>query len=1035
MLVGVVLTLAGLSTPVFAQIDQAYFDKLRTENVTSSDEVIWKNFGPGMSGYNEEYWCHPTDLDVMFMAPDMHNAYGTWDGGVSWQTLKDYDGDGWDMERVTDIQFSLVNPDFGVAIERRGQVMITNDRGRSWSRIYQIPQAATSPWYNSHSRIALHPTNDNIWYIGAGGFWDVKGQHRSAANPAGTHRPIYAYGYILKTTDGGNTWNKIATEIDPMLDIGKIRINPNNPDSIVIATAQGMFASPDAGATWNDASIGLPNNLPKDLSDYYDESTKDYTLYTVEQSIYTKSGNSIATKGGVYKSTDGGKSWTSITGNLGLNMQAISEQGFRNNYQNAVAYWLGTNKSEINALDYPSNTLQVFRRIEVDPTNKNVIYLHPNQRHDRNFGPGDLWKTEDGGQTWKIVTKHGTYWIEGKDQSYWSSKGMTTTPNVEFAHLQASLDEELETSSANRHLTVNSNGDVFIGINQQTHRSTDGGDSWQQVDSYETAPGTNAWIGSGNSNLPGRFMLHETGIPDRKLFCTGEHGLWESASIEDWPDRDAVAVSQIEGQVHNINGGKSMHSVSTVAVHPDDPNTIFILGWRQSHRGKVRKSTDGGKTWENIATLFDANNATHETVASQYSLLIDPEEPQNMYFTAILKSISCGTNSGPGPELTLGEYGVHKSTDGGFTWSVQNEGLPAGASVNRIVMDPKNTKVLYATLNQWTNSDSYGLYKSTDQTETWTEMTIPAAIRSVNNLFIDPNTDYMYISCGARSGALNAGGVYRSKDQGDTWELIFDAPYVWQAETSKVNPEMILMTVASQSGTRRFDHKNPGVYLSRDDGASWIKINKGIAHPDKMVDVELDPYNENILWAAGWGSGWYKGMIQTDEVEARADDAEADENSEVTLYAMGSIGTQLSYEWTAPEGIELLDNTNYKAKFTAPLVEQSEEFIFTLTVSNENGSDTKEVTVTVNDIGAVLSAGEISRNELLIYPNPISKGYVEISGLSSVEAYRIYKINGSLVGFGEPIKQRIDVSGLPQGLYFLELQSEGQLYKKKILVE
>ena len=51
------------------------------------------------------------------------------------------------------------------------------------------------------------------------------------------------------------------------------------------------------------------------------------------------------------------------------------------------------------------------------------------------------------------------------------------------------------------------------------------------------------------------------------------------------------------------------------------------------------------------------------------------------------------------------------------------------------------------------------------------------------------------------------------------------------------------------------DFKNPGLYLSIDAGNSWIKINKGLGQPDKIVDVKPDPYDEGILWCAGWGSG------------------------------------------------------------------------------------------------------------------------------------------------------------------------------------
>ena len=51
-----------------------FFDRIRDEKVHSDPLVEWRNFGPGMSGYNEKFWPHPTDTDVMFMGPDMDHG-------------------------------------------------------------------------------------------------------------------------------------------------------------------------------------------------------------------------------------------------------------------------------------------------------------------------------------------------------------------------------------------------------------------------------------------------------------------------------------------------------------------------------------------------------------------------------------------------------------------------------------------------------------------------------------------------------------------------------------------------------------------------------------------------------------------------------------------------------------------------------------------------------------------------------------------------------------------------------------------------
>ncbi|MEM9339076.1 MAG: hypothetical protein AAGA66_10135 [Bacteroidota bacterium] len=850
------LTIFLHAQEVKPQMAQVVFKKIRNEQLTSDPNIVWKNIGPGMSGYNEEFWCHPSDADVMFMGPDMHVSYGSWDNGKSWHTIKDSDGDGQDMERVLDLAFSTQNPDFGVALERRGKVFTTNDRGRSWQLVHTIKREGKKSYYNAHTKLAIHPSNDDVWLIGAGDFWNVKKNHRSQANPHGLKSGRASYGYILKTTDGGKTWKKVATDISPDLDVARIIYHPEDHNVIITATSHGVYRSEDGGEKWLKSGRRLPNNLPRDMVSFYDAATNDFVLYLVEQTIYEPNGKTILTKGGVFKSVDGGQNWQDITGNLGFNYNEINNAALRGNYYKAVGYWLGVNAREAHP-EFPDHTFPVFNRLVVNPTNKEEIYLVSNMRHDKGMGPGDVWKTADGGKTWIICARSGNYWVDQKDKAYWTAKGNPIGANVEFAHLQRSIDEGSETANGNRMLAINSKGDVFIGVNQQTIRSTDGGKTWKQIDDDETVPGSDKWIGRGASNLPGRQMLLETGIKDRYLLCSGEHGLWQTTDIGDWPDKRAVAVEQIEGQVHDHSGNHGAHSISTVAVHPQDPNTIYILMWRQEHRGKLRRTIDGGKTWENIATIFEGNNQSWKAIAYQNSLIIDPENPDNMYFCATRHAIQEVGTSVKESVLKKGGYGVYRSTDGGYNWTLSNQGLPDIGSVRRLVMHPDQPEVIYACLNKRSGKEPAGLYMSQDKAKTWSPVKIPASIQGVNHLFIHPKTKEMLLSGGYRKGTSGSGGVWKSSDNGKTWKLFFNAPYVWQTEVSTVDPDIVLVNVPLLQSSPGNAFKNPGIYLSIDGGETWAKINKGLGQPDKMTDIKTDPYDKNKIWSAGWGSGWF----------------------------------------------------------------------------------------------------------------------------------------------------------------------------------
>ncbi|WP_156152584.1 T9SS type A sorting domain-containing protein [Flammeovirga sp. OC4] len=825
-----------------------FFKELQTTKLTSNNEYVWTQFGPGMSGYCEEFWCHPTDDDVLFMSPDMYNSYGSWDGGNSWHTIKDVDGSGKDMRRIQSIVFSHQDPDFGLAIDVRGHLYKSMDKGHTW----QFQSSFNGG--GRHSEMTVDPTDDNNWYIGAGDFWNIKANHRSQNNTLGHTYNYSAYGHIWKSTDKGNTWKKIKSGLPSNLDVGKIIVSPIDNNILLMVANSGVYKSKDQGKTWGKSAEGLPNNNPRDMVHYYDQSTHELIFYVLEQTYYHSGANhSISSTGGVFKSTDQGESWESITGNLALDMTQITNYITKDKYWRAVSYWLEMSKSDFKAkyTTFPHQVLPVFNRIAVNPLNKNEIYLGHNVKHDFSFGPGDVWKTSDGGNTWNATARTGTYWLQEKDQAYWSGRNQPEGMNTKFAHLQYQM-ENMEETFGNRFLAINQKGEAFICLDQQVLKTVDGGISWQQIDDVETEEGSGHWVGTGDSNLPGRFMLLETGKEGRYFFCSGEHGLWESADLGNYPNKEAVAVKQIEGQVHK----KGAHSIATVAVHPNNPDIIYILMFRQSHRGYLRKSTDGGKTWTNVAKAIQHEGNDSSDMLFQYSLTIDPDNPQNLYFCVIENAVAeVSANKIP---KDFHDFGIYKSTDEGKTWSIMNNGLPTTPSVRRIVMDPNNSKTLYAALNQNRSGEKGGLYKTTDQGQNWQEMTIPSTVQSVNNFFIDRNNRSMYISCGTEDGTMTEGGVWKSDDEGLSWTKIFDLPYIWQTEVSPVNSSIITVVAALPHENKGATIMNPGAYISEDGGSTWIKVNNNLGQPDVITDFKPDPYTEGAYWCALKGSGWAK---------------------------------------------------------------------------------------------------------------------------------------------------------------------------------
>ena len=869
-------------------LDTNYFNNLKSGKVTSNPDFEWRQFGPGMAGYCEEFWIHPTDSNCYYMSPDLSNTYGSFDNGETWETIKGRDENGSFMRRVQVIEFSHSDPNFGFAIDVTGQMYNSTDKGRNWVPTIKLIEGR-------HSELVVDPNDDDNWYIGAGDFWNVKSYHKSRvqAKPEGDSFRFIAYGHIYRSTNKGSTWTPVV--VDPAhandLSIGVIIVDPTNSNTILAATNFGLYKSTDKGLSWtSNPSLDLPHNQPRDMDYHFDNSNPANpvtTLVYLEQTNYAANGNTVTSSGGVYTSTDFGNSWINITGNLGIalgaanandsNPNAVDDFTAVDQYYKTIARWFGITKDNAKATygTLPNDILTTFNRIVVNPNDKNEIYISQNVKHDKGFSPGEVWKTEDGGVNWFPCARYGSYWSSTVDDSYWAStrnSAFVPDVNTTFSHIKPTIDARRETAG-NRFLEINQNGDVFICLDQQVLRSNNGGLTWEQADDIETSPGTKKWIGRGDSNLPGRFLLLETGVAGRILACSGEHGLWKTVPHDDFASADdlTVAVEQIEGQV-NIGGS---HSIASVAVDPADPNTIYTLQFRQKHRGLLRRSTDGGATWSTVSNVMaedysgpDESNESSNNF-KQYNLLINPNNADRMFFCNMENptgEVSDGRNVTKGQDL-----GVRYSFDKGLTWSTG--AFPASTnprSIRRIALDPSKPFIMYAASNVSTQGVLGGLFKSTNSGQNWSKMTIPSEIKSVNHIFLDENKNSsgvhdMFISCGQHSSLdPNEGGVWKSKDEGVTWTKFFDMPYVWQTEVSVLNPNIVTVSAPLQNfkGNNSVTLFNPGAYISFDEGSTWEKANDDLGQPDVLVDLKPDVTDMNVFWLATKGSGWSKGIYR-----------------------------------------------------------------------------------------------------------------------------------------------------------------------------
>jgi len=914
-----------------------YFEKLQNEKVNSDPFIVWQQLAPGMSGYCEVVEYHPTDPDCIMMSPDMYNSYGSWDNGNTWHTIKDCDGNGDDLKRMRDFAFSRQNPDFGVALDVRGSLWETHDRGRSWEENVSFNGDFKK---GRQSVVEIDPTDSSVIYIGGGDFWNVKFNNRTKDSPHHAYYSVWngvAYGKIWRSTDGGETWLLKNDGIHSDADIGRIWIHPEKPEILYAATSHGIYKSSNRGNQWVNISKKLPHNMIRDMGVHYDTVSNNLTLYVIDQVFWEdNSKGGIKSTGGVFKSTDDGASWTNINSNLYLDLTKVSSF-VTDYYYRQLASWFEISKNEAK-LQYPikpDSILQVFNRLIIDPSDPSRLYLGHNLRHDYSIYPGDLWVTENGGKSWISCTRIGQYW-NGDDKDFWTERGNPVNINMDFAHLREEVENDPYPWTGCRALTVSGRGDVTGVFEQQTLQTLDHGKTWNQVDDIETSAGSGRWVGTGSSNLPGRPLLMDPRMPGRYLLMSGEHGLWKMTSGGGKVRPGAQDVRQLTGQIEE---GRGALSISSVAVHPHDTSIIYMLMFRQHHAGYLRKSTNGGETWTNISHPVNVSKLKPDDYRKrvhQYSLIIDKEDPDQMYFCVPSWIINDVGSHRP----YFDEFGVYHSTDGGHSWERDNKGLPGDYAVNTICFDPSDNSTLYAAVMQsYEGNTDGGLYVSHNYAGSWQPVSIPEEIESVNHVHIDSLTGKIYIACGLRDGNIERGGVWVSPDKGDTWEKIFYMPLVFRVTTALYDSSRIAVTVGPGNAVNK---RNPGAYISFDSGDSWVKANKGLGQPDRLKDIKFDLKNPDLLWTALWGSGWYKGKIN-ENVLAEAPNVVADGGENVVLDASASLGNDLQFYWQSPPEVELTEPDQPVTTFTAPGVSKDSTLSFMLFVSNGVSIDSLQV--------------------------------------------------------------------------------------------
>lgn len=346
---------------------------------------------------------------------------------------------------------------------------------------------------------------------------------------------------------------------------------------------------------------------------------------------------------------------------------------------------------------------------------------------------------------------------------------------------------------------------------------------------------------------------------------------------------DGVYKSTDAGKSWTHMGLEDTRTISTVLIHPDDPDVIWVAAqgnsWAPSDDRGVYKSTDGGETWRKVLA---GENETTGAVDLSY----DPGNPRILYAAMWdhQRTPWQVRSGGPGS-------GIWKSTDGGESWTEVTNDLPDLVGKIGVAVSPANPDRIYAIVEA---TDKGGLYRSDNGGESWSLMNASRRIQSrpwyymhiyadpqdentvyVHNSgfykFIDggktfstisgPHGDYhdLWINPDNPKNMINAndGGATVSYDGGETWSTIYNQP---TAQFYRVNADnqLFYKVYAGQQ-----DNSTVAIYGIAPDGV--------IAGDDyhsvggcESAHVGFDPDNPRYVYA-----GCYLGQINEYDQELR----------------------------------------------------------------------------------------------------------------------------------------------------------------------
>jgi photosystem II stability/assembly factor-like uncharacterized protein len=671
-----------------------YSDPAATNRAFKS--LRWRLLGPWRGGRVDAVAGDPTKPLVHYMGAVNGGVWKTANAGISWENLTDGKTD------ISSVGAITVAPsDPNVIYVGTGESQLREDLTYG-TGIYRSTDAGES-WQHlglaeTHqvTAIRVHPGNPDIAYVAAIG-------HAFGPNP---ERGVF------RTTDGGKSWRKILF-LDDSTGATDLSLDPTNPRILYASMwkfqrspwgmeagggKSGLWKSTDGGDSWTDLSAnpGMPK-APLGKIGIDVSPANPRRLYA---SVEARD-----TLGGIFRSDDGGATWARTNG----------EQKFQ------VRPWY-------------------YSAVTADPTNENVVYVMNLQ----------VWKSIDAGKTFtRVRVPHGDthiMWVDPRNP--------------------------------NRLINGNDGGATV---------SLDGGKSWSSIMNQPTSQFYHVIT---DNQWPYRLYGAQQ---DNSAITIASRSDFGAITERDW---------------WSVAGCENAH----IAIDPRDPNITYggcYTGMLMRHDNRTQQTRDIAVWLNNYdgMPVRDVPNRFQWT----FPVVLSPHDPSVLYVTSqhVWRSTTEGRSwERISPDLsyadpaTMGPSGgpVHKDMTG-TEWY---------ATIYAFAESPRTKGVL------WAGTDDGRVHLSRDNGGSWVEVTPPAMVKHTRVTGIDPSPHdpaVAYLSATRYQLDDFQPYLYKTTDYGRSWARI-DAGIPMGAYTRSVREDPVKRGLL-------FAATEIGVWVSLDDGARW----------------------------------------------------------------------------------------------------------------------------------------------------------------------------------------------------------------------